>query len=874
VNSCANGQGQRYSFHFENVLISEAIVQLGEVTETNIVFSPDQLFDEYIDLVLEGEVGHILENLIAGTGLRIMEREGHFVLFKPRQVPRNYTFKGYVEDEETGEQLAGAHVIDLNGAGTTTNEFGFFSLSTSTKRVAFTISYLGYSTDTVRLTASQTPVRITLGKSATLQEVVIFSDANERVESSSLSTEQFVPDQISSAAGLGGQFDLNNKATQSPGVATGADGIGGLNVRGGSDDQNLVLLDGVPVYNPTHAIGILSAFNPSVIREAKLQKGNFSARYAGRLSSVLDVRTRDGNINKWGLTAGIGPLSAHVMVEGPLLKDKISIMVAGRIFVPRSYLEQLSIREKERNNIDGYTRYGFNDLNVKLSARLSPRDRLYFSIYNGRDSYEDHTEQRSFTDESRILEEFDKRLNWGNRSATLRWNHAFGDQIFSNFTLTASRFRLQTLDIYSYTETEFNSGISLERFVSREFKSVIEDIGVKWDIDHALRSGHRLRYGLSLTHHHFKPKSVGIEDEAQFGNFIFDERTLDDALFTDLYVMAWEAGAYIEDRFVVRDKITVEAGLHVSAFNDGDFTYINPQPRLGITYRPAERWTVDVGAAHMVQYLHLLTTSGIGLPTDLWVPASGQIRPQRSNQYTIGAGWTPTKSIRLRTQLFYKSFTDLIEFREGASFLLEEGTVEAGILDAANWEDKVAQGDGKAYGTEWQLELEYPRWNAQANYTLSKSVRQFEEVNYGREFPFRFDRRHQVSVSGVYHINKVLSVTANWMYGSGAPITLAESKFLYPRSPAAFTASGVAILEFGDRNGYRLPAYHRLDLGLSAVWKKPKVEHTINVSIYNAYGRRNMLYVTLIPSEDDETFTSSQFTVLPFIPSVSYQIRL
>ena len=871
-------QSQQYSFHFEDVLLSEAIAQLGQVSNTNIVFSPGQLVDHRINKVSYGTVEVVLFDLLQGSGLKTLKRGEHYVLFKPRQVSRKYVVKGYIEDAETGELLAGAHVIDLNdGVVASTNEFGYFSLAASVVRPSLAVSYLGYSTDTVRMLAAESPGLIMLQKSATLKEVVIFSNGMESIEPPTLSTEHFIPDQISSSAGLGGQFDLNNKVVQSPGVTTGADGIGGLNVRGGSDDQNLVLLDGVPVYNPTHAIGILSAFNPSIIREAEMQKASFSARYAGRLSSVLDVRTRDGNINKWGMTAGIGPLTAHAMVEGPILKDKLSILVAGRIFVPQSYLERLSVREKERNGIDGNTRYGFNDINVKLTARLSSRDRLYFGLYRGKDSYKDHTTQRTFNS-TQLREEFDKDLNWGNKAATLRWNHAFGDKLFSNFTVTASRFALQSLDVYSFNQTEPGSQVTFKGFVSREFKSVIEDIAFKWDMDHVLRSNHKLRYGLSLTHHNFKPKSVAFDDQAEVGQgggvFVIDEQTLDDALFTDFYVKAWEAGLYIEDRFNLHEKVTLNLGLHISAFSDGDITFVDPQPRIGLVYRPRPEIAIDVGVSRMVQYLHLLTTSGIGLPTDLWVPASREVRPESSNQYTLGAGWSISKAFRLRTQIFYKSFDNLVEFREGASFLLEEGSVEASILDAANWEDKVALGEGESYGVEWQAELKQERWSAQVNYTLSKSTRVFDEINYGREFPFRFDRRHQISTSGVFHINKVLSATANWTYGSGAAITLAESKFLYPGTPSAFASNAIAVLEFGDRHGYRLPAYHRLDLGLSAVWKKPKVEHTLNVSLYNAYGRRNILYVTLIPSEDEESFTSSQFTVLPFIPSVSYQIRL
>jgi len=331
-----------------------------------------------------------------------------------------------------------------------------------------------------------------------------------------------------------------------------------------------------------------------------------------------------------------------------------------------------------------------------------------------------------------------------------------------------------------------------------------------------------------------------------------------------------EYGLYGEDDMQISPKLSASIGLRLSAFKSGDKTYFNPEPRLKLTYQLRDDLSLEVSASRMVQYIHLLTSSGIGLPTDLWVPTSKKVMPQTAGQVSAGAVWQVGDHISLGWQMYYKQMHNLTQYKEGASFLLKQGAVEAGIIDAANWEDKVVQGDGVAYGSEWQAKVNFSKWNASLNYTLSKSERKFEELNFGEPFPFKFDRRHNVSVSGSYHINKIITATANWTYGSGAPITLAESKFLYPGSGVL----PLAVLEIGERNGYRLPAYHRLDLGISAKWVMPKAEHTINLGLYNVYGRRNLLYVTVVRDTEAQIFENRQFSVLPFIPSISYQIRL
>ncbi|RLD21642.1 MAG: hypothetical protein DRI69_03465 [Bacteroidetes bacterium] len=853
--------------------LSNALTKLSLLSETNIIFSPDQIGDRTVTLSFTGSTAEILLRLLSETGMGFKDRNGQFVLYVPRRKEARYFIRGYVEDDETGERLTSAHVLETgSGIGTSTNEFGYFSLKVPGKTAHLRVSYLGFITDTTEVSIAGDVINIRMQKSLTLKEVVIYSDKKDRYHVVSLDGEKIRPDGIESAAGLGGEFDLHQYTVQLPGVTTGTDGIGGINIRGGNNDQNLVLMDGVPIYNPTHAIGVLSVFNPYIINDAQLSTGSFPARYAGRLSSVMDVHTKEGSYRKWGFTGGIGTLSANALIEGPIVKDKVTLLIAGRIFVPQSFLRKLSVNDKEKNGVKGFTNYTFNDVNVKLNAVLSSRDRIYLSYYRGKDTYKDVTEQKTFTDEVRLFETFDKSLEWGNSVGILRWNHELGARTFSNLTLTTSQFSLQSLDVIDFKATVLTDPrYTIEGFVHREFKSRIEDLAIKWDVDHMIGARTKLRFGISMTRHYFKPKSIAFDDQAEIEGFVVDEGTIDDALFAGLFVKAGEYGLYIEDDMQITSKLRANGGLRISAFSNGSKTYFNPEPRLKLTYSVSDKLSVEVAASRMVQYIHLLTSSGIGLPTDLWVPSSEKVKPQTAGQISTGAVWSPESHLSLGWQIYYKRMHHLTQYKEGASFLLKEGAVEAGIIDAADWENKVVQGEGVAYGSEWQAKVHYSKWDASVNYTLSKSERKFDKLNFGNPFPFKFDRRHNVSATGSYHFNQIITATANWTYGSGSPITLAESKFLYPGSGAFLP---LAILEIGERNGYRLPAYHRLDLGISATWHRPKAQHTLNFSLYNAYGRRNLLYVTLTRDSEAQVFENRQFSVLPFIPSLSYQIRL
>lgn len=852
--------------------LGEALKQLSAQSGVNIVYSPDLIPAGLVDITMEADLEVILVRLLDNTDLAFRKQDGQIILFRDPDYNSPFNISGYVEDEDTGERLIAAHIYDLEtGNGGVTNEYGFFSMQSRGRMARLRVSYLGCNTDTILVSRAKatTTQQVRLRQLVVLREVVIDADKNNQLVIEPLSGHRYNERQLSSKTFLGGEVDVQRYLESVPGVSIGTDGIGGMHIRGGNGDQNLMLLDGVPVYHATHAIGILSVFNPLMMREVNLLKGDFPARYAGRLSSVLDVRTKEGSNKQWALQASIGPSSANALIEGPIVKDKVGIVVAARRFLPGFYLRHLSMKEKEENGLVGDTEYSFTDVNAKCNIALTQKDRIYLSYYRGDDRYDDNTSTYTVDQQNTLTENFERNLNWGNSIGVVRWNHQFGLHLFMNATVTLSTFELQSLDYVDFTE-RLPSQQEIKGFSSREFKSRIKDAGGKLDFDHFLSNKSRMRYGILLAHHAIAPKSIAFDDAAQIDDFFIDEGTLDDALFSDLKSSALEAGVYIENTSDLGEFVTLSTGLHLGAFDVKESVYWSLQPRLSVRIKLLESLHSHVSANKMTQYMHLLTSSGIGLPTDLWVPSTSAVKPETAYQVSTGLSWQASKRLKVQSDVYYRTMENLVAYEEGASFLFREGSVQTGILDAANWEDKVTQGSGTAYGVENLISYTGKWYAADIAYTYAHARREFAELNFGNSFDFRFDRRHALSISGSVHITDQFMISASWNYASGIPITLVESKFQHPSSSPFFPP--IDVLEFSEYNTFRLPDYHRLDIGARYYWRNPKATHSIHLDLYNVYNRDNVLYVTLI--RDGDTFKNQRFTVLPFIPSISYQLKI
>lgn len=858
-----------------NGSLPQILDEVALASGTPVVYSAAQMPSEARSVDASGTVEEIIAQVLYGSGLTYDTRNDGFIIYRLKN-EEMVTLKGEVIDSETREKLVGAHIWCKNtGLGTSTDSEGHFELTLPRTQQEVHASYLGYVTAAIPVQRLEgQSVVISLPRSIQLEEVVIYTSRYLADGMGAGDVNEILPGNDPHLLGVGGVFDLQQAATKLPGVTTGTDGVGGLNVRGGSYDQNLVLLDGTPIYSPTHAIGIVSVVNPHILNKAALYKGAYSAEYAGRLSSVLDVATTDGSLEDWSMTGSIGPLSVDAVVDGPIVPGKLSVVVAARAFLPTAYLRTLSERSKDENNLDGRTSYSFHDFSARLRYKASSQDQFDINIYMSRDEYDDLTSQLDIQPDIRLYEEYDKRLKWGNLATSARWRRQLGPKGSTSLSLIYSKYELQSLDLRSFSETTFDPKIRLTGFNNLEFKSEIEDLTLKWDYLFQPRKDLVVSLGAQGVYHTLMPKSVGFTDALTLEQFEVDEATLDDALFADLAQRALETGMYVEGDWAITPSLLARVGLHLSSFTGESGTYINPQPRFRLTYRPAEFVSIELNAGTTVQYLHLLTTNGIGLPTDLWVASTKDVMPQRAEQVSFSTAWSLPGNLSLGWSLFYKKMQNLTMFEEGASFLLDEGVVESSIVDAANWENKVIQGEGTAYGSEWSLRAPISKGELVVNYTLSRSERQFDEINFGNPFPYKFDRTHNLQLSGTWDISKVISASASWYYGSGTPITLTQGRYLYQDGGRGLLPANIEILEFGERNAYRLPSYHRLDIGMTASWERPKVTHAVNINLYNVYNRKNILHVALVEDDNANTFTYQQYTVFPFIPSISYKISL
>lgn len=844
----------------------------------NIIFSDDVVgLLPPVTMKLAGvKVEAVLNRMLAGGDVRYRFIDGQIVLYLA-PVIREFEFSGMVLDSVTGEPLIAAYVADRrSGKGTATNQFGYFHLILPEGQAELVWGYLGYSSRSrVMEVAADRILTLRLQSGSLLPEVIVNADPDQQAGRVHVPlAEKITANALQQAVQLGGAIDLYRAADIIPGIQTGTDGIGGIQVRGGANDQNLILMDGVAVYHPNHLLGIVSVFNYQVLQQASIFKANFPSRYAGRLSSVIDVRTRDGNSKQWALAGAVGVAEGSLTLEGPLLQDKIGVLLSGRIFLPGLVMPDITRLIKKRNGVGGYADFDFSDINGKLTWRLGARDKIFASYYNGLDRIDDKTVLvRDITDPDtgfRILanEDYQKRLYWANRNGVLRWNHILSDKTFVNAILSSSRFLLQSVDrtvfAYSFPETVFDT---LSGFDAKEFKSGIDDITGRIEFEIHPAEDHLLSAGGYASRYQFRPKSVTINEESKVGAFYLQEGLVDDIFFSAFTIAAQEFGVFAEDQWQIDARWRLVAGTHISSFFVQGIRYTNPQPRLVVEYAPSHRLALQGGYSRMNQYLHLLTSSSIGLPTDLWVPTTRRVAPAVADQYALSARWLMRANLTLDMGAYYKSMRQLVTYQEGASFLLREGLLPSSIVDAANWEDKITVGQGTAAGLEMEAAWHDKRFDILVNGTLASSRRQFDEINNGKSFPDRHDRRWSAGLQGTFRLSNKWTFDCQWLYGTGLAITLAESKFYTPGS--FFPQIGI---NYSERNGFRLPPYHRFDVTLHYRLKEhPGFHHSLTLNLYNVYNRMNPFYVTLVEDQITRAFAYRQFSLFRFFPSLSYR---
>ncbi|MBN2261492.1 MAG: TonB-dependent receptor [Prolixibacteraceae bacterium] len=789
------------------------------------------------------------------------------------------TISGYISDKNSRERLINANVYENNTLqGTTANNFGFYSISLPKGKITLVASFIGYTPQQFEIDLQEnTTINFDLElKSDQLDEITVVGNQINKVEDTQMSMIDIPIQKLQKIPVIMGEADVLKVIQLLPGVQGGTEGTSGIYVRGGGPDQNLFLLDGVPVYNASHLLGFFSVFNPDAIKTVKLYKGGFPSRFGGRLSSVVDISMKDGNMQKLKGDISIGLISSKLMLEGPIIKDKTSFMVSAR----RTYLDVMAkpiiglINKIEGSDMDAGA--FFHDYNMKVNHIFNDRSRLYISGYFGKDKGfvgNESTSNRVNANNDLIQYKYkdETSLKWGNTIGSARWNYLVSPKLFSNTTVTYSKYLFDVGSNFkatNITENTFKEDIF-------RYYSGIEDITGKIDFDYFPTPRHSIKFGTAYTYHHFTPGAKRIQLES----VVLADSSGINKDFANRDIFAHDFAAYIEDDITITENLKINAGLHLSVFNVQNETFIRPQPRISLRYKANDNWAMKASYTRMAQHVHLLTSSGISMPTDLWLPVTKNFAPPISDQFVLGTAINLPLGLNLTLEGFYKTMTNLIEYKEGASFMGND----------TNWEEKVEKGKGWSYGAEVMLEKTIGKTTGWIGYTWSKTERQFDNLNFGNPFPAKYDRRHDVSIAITHKISDKIDIGGTWVYGTGNAVTLAIMDFPSMEIPYSNSwYSGQNLKDYGGRNNYRMPAYHRMDLGVNLHKEKKHGTRTWSFSLYNAYNNMNPFLLEWGMKQGDYIYNSvtgervldgepeiilEKLSIFPMIPSISYSFK-
>lgn len=736
------------------------------------------------------------------------------------------TLSGTLTDAATGEQLIAASITTEDGrTGTVTNAYGYFSIQLPAAKVTLRFSSIGYETMTKQVSLMND---LDLGiiklkeASSTMLSGVTINSGGEKLRTHVKSTQMGVVDLpvslLKKVPAIGGEVDIIKALQLTPGVKRGGEGTIGMYVRGGNVDENLILLDEATIYNAGHLLGFFSVFNAGAIKDVQLYKSNFPAQYGGRLSSIMDVRMKEGNMQQFHGEGALGIISSNLTLEGPIIKDKASFLVSGR----RTYLDVVS-----GNGVP----YHFYDLNGKANYMVNEKNRIYISGYKGDDVLSLKQNDNSFN--------VNTGLNLGNSAASLRWNHLFNDpRLFSNFSIVYTKFR------YNIEGAFDNNNILIA--------SAIRDAGAKADFSFKPNERHDIHFGATLTSHTFVP------------NIINTSGSISNALKSKpgVRIKNHELALYANDDWKVANRWQLNYGLRLTAnITEQGKVYANPEPRVGARYLINERNSIKFSFARMAQYMHLVASSSVALPTDLWYPVTNRIKPGISDQLSLGYYYTiPKKNIAISIEAYYKTLQNQIEYREGAVLLLNN-----------NYEQELITGKGRSAGVEFFATKTAGRFSGWAGYSLSYALRQFDGLNNGKEYYARFDRRHDFSLVGAYDLTKRHAVSFSWVFSSGSPFTAQTGQYLAP-SPS-FTSINVLPV-YGGHNAERLAAANRIDIDYAYKFGiKRKVKKELHFSVYNLLNRAQPGRVVRRLNETTGVFEYKQAGLFGAIPSISLNFK-
>lgn len=809
---------------------------------------------------------------------------GKYIILKKK--PKQVVISGFVRDKTSSESLIGASVYELaTQKGAATNSYGFFSVTLLPGDINLSVSYIGYKNNVFSFNGlgNDTTLLIELEPGAALQEIVVVApnQENHPILSSQMGKVEINQQTIRAMPVMFGEADIIKTLQQTPGVAVGTEGFSGMYVRGGGVDENLFLIDGNPVYQVSHVGGIFSSFNSEAIRGMDFYKAGFPSRYGGRLSSVVDIHTKEGNMKEYHGNISLGLISGNISLEGPIVKDRTSFAAALR----RTWLDVLtapgfaianSITKKngEKNN----ARYAFHDLNVKLNHRFNDRSRMFFSLYSGNDVLKGKNDFYSTREDSDpFRDRNDVSLRWGNLLATLGWTYVFNNQLFGKISGVYTQYRSKMKNSQHNTFGEKESEDYKDRYMETSSVTGIMDAGVRSQFDYFPSSSHHVRFGGDLMIHRFRPeysKTRSVDNTESNPSDI-------GAVFGNELLWARELSAFVEDDWRISDYFRINGGVRYSIFDIDHKAYMGFEPRFSTRWLLGKDLSLKASYARMHQYVHLVSNNYINLPTDSWMPVTQRLKPLVSDQFSLGAYYDLKNdwgSFDISLEGYYKKMNNLLEYRDGYTFL----------PSFSSWEEKMAIGKGQSYGGEIMIRKQTGRLTGWVGYTLSWSDRKFDELNEGKRFPSKYDNRHKLNIVTMYKITPKVELSAAWMYATGNRMTLSLESYegmlrdpsdSWTDEPSQYSDFQV-IDYYTKRNNYQLAAYHRLDLGINIYRPKKKGRMGIwNISIYNVYSRMNPF---MVYKSDKGVKVNNSYKyipcfktigIMPVIPSVTYTYK-
>jgi hypothetical protein len=811
----------------------------------------------YKNSLIQGEVVKVkFKNVSLKDGLELLFRNSDIgftikknkvLLFKKLKDTEQHTLSGFIVDSISGEPLIGATLYSVQQkVGARADANGYFSLTLSDGVYDFLISYTGFKQLRLKKkVVKDVRLDISLQRKSSLKPVIITEKSDDNLYEDQIALKSKAMNALPS---IGGEADVIRTMQLMPGIKSGTENASGLFVRGGAPEENLVLLDGIPIYKPTHLFGFLSIFNSDILNKVELSKGGFKARYGGRLSSVLNISMKNGNIKQNSISASLNPLVSKILIQGPIKKDKGSFIMSYRRSFTDLYLNNWRTTETFYGSDSNRSRFSFYDFNAKVNYKINKKNRVFLSVYNGEDSYNRQDISRDSTFQWRSV--YDNNLNFSNQLVSGRWQKIYNQKIISNVTLAYSSYRTNTFlensivynnpDVFQYDQ-----------------QASIADKIVKADISYFINQQNTIRFGIDATNHSFSPEN----------RFRRVSQNMDSTELTAENIMANEFNAYMEDEWQWK-KLQLNGGLRATLYNVNGVTYSSVQPRLDAQYALHPKWNLGGSYAQMAQFLHLLTNANIGgAPTDLWILPTENIKPQRSRQFSARVHFMPSQSWLFTLEGYHKKLSQLIAYKEGAS--LTQNSIAA--------VEKITTGSGEAQGAEFLVRKKKGKTTGWIGYTLSKTTRQFDAINNGKSYPFLYDSRHDASVVLMHNFSKRLSLSTSWVYSSGTPISIPSGRY------AVGVNQGVnpdfntpQNIYYGARNNARLQDYHRWDINLNYTIPTSWGQHSFHLNVYNIYNRFNTVFISRqLKVFNDKLFEEYKENALfPIVPTFTYKIVL